>query len=146
MYSNHYFADTDGGTLAKYKYPDVYNKTFVCPDPLCNHKNSGCPFFNAGSAIAYYEGKIYFNTESGNIYVYDISEGKRSKLADNSIMPRFIKYDGKLYLQYLKEYNDFNINMVYFIILPSGEMTELGQLSDINTNFGIIYNNKYYID
>ena len=132
-------------TLTQYVYPDTGTTVKVCKDPLCDHKGV-CPYYNVGLAIACYEGKIYFNNQSGNIYVYDIAGGKRSKLVENSIMPRFIKYGGKLYLQYLKELTDFNMLMTYCEISPSGEITELGQLSDINTNFGIIYNDKYYID
>ena len=132
-------------TLTQYVYPDTGTTVKVCKDPLCNHKG-GCPFYNVTMIIACYEGKIYFNTQNGNIYVYDVTEGKRSKLLENTVMPRFIKYGGKLYLQYLKEYDDFNMTMTYCRISPSGEITELGQLSDINTNFGIIYNDEYYID
>lgn len=132
-------------TLCQYVYPDTSTNTKVCKDPLCNHKG-GCPFYNVTMIIACYEGKIYFNTQNGNIYVYDVTEGKRSKLLENTVMPRFIKYGGKLYLQYLKELTDFNMTMTYCEISPSGEITELGQLSDINTNFGIIYNDEYYID
>ena len=136
-----------GATLGRYEYPNEEEIVTVCSDPLCNHLTSSCPLFGCvGVIVACYEGKIYYSTSNGDLCCYDEKTNKKEVIKNGCQSPHFFKYDGYLYLIYSEETSEFEHIKKFLKILPSGELNELGQLDNYFSSFGVIYQDKYYID
>ncbi len=144
------YSTKEGVTLGRRKYPTDNSLTVpACTDPLCKHK-SGCPFYNMNVIhFACYEGKIYFPTTDGPVRIYDKKTNKSidSSITDVCMNPIFLKYNGNLYFHYTTETEEYSTVRKFYKISPSGEITKLGELSDIYSDHGgIIYNDSCYID
>jgi len=83
-------------------------KTSVCPDPVCEHLDAGCPVFSISSAFCFEDGVFYFDRLVMNgaqmresISSFDISSGKSGSLYDrtecSNQYTRMMIYDGYLY-------------------------------------------------
>ncbi len=144
-------------TLSRYKYPDnIYPGATkiepACTDPLCTHGNE-CPFRGANPLdVVCYEDRIYFATTDDNaVYVYDKNTNKSKKIISDCYDANFFEYNGSVYLSFTSDNeakNDLIIYYNFYKISPGGKITELGKLpfSDIYRKYGIVYEDKYYID
>ncbi len=139
--------ESSGTTLGRIEYPDGTKYAPVCSDPLCNHLSSSCPLYGCNSSkTACYGGKIYFVTSDGNLCSYNVKTNKRELLKNGCETSVFYKYNDNLYFNYSVETENFNHTMFFSVITSDGSLTELGQLNDYNSLFGIVYEDKYYID
>ena len=156
IYGTTLFKTKKGSTLCRYEYPDITKMTPACTDPLCTHGiESECPFKGANAfCVACYEDKIYFAADDHGVYVYDKKSNKSIKVWSGCLDVKFFKYDDNLYLSYTTEDEEdvadeeFISYREFFVISPGGKIAELGkiQISELFSEAGIIFKNKYYID
>lgn len=85
--------------------------TPLCSDPLCDHLNDNCPFYNAGMPIpTKNNNKVYFtsnvtdyktNTTNGFVKCYDLTTGEVEKCYEttNSLGSLFLSDKYLLFLE-----------------------------------------------
>lgn len=85
--------------------------TPLCSDPLCDHMNDNCPFYNAGMPIpTKNNNKVYFtsnvtdyktNTKNGFVKCYDLTTGEVEKCYEttNSLGSLFLSDKYLLFLE-----------------------------------------------
>lgn len=135
-------------TLSYREYPDGKTWYPVCSDPLCSHTASdGCPLKGFdGFGFACYGGKIFFVSKEGVLYMYDPQLNRSTLLLEKCFEQRFIRSNGKLYLIYQQEEEDFNIEYVCCVVSADGTLTELGRLTELFTQGQEVYADRYVAD
>lgn len=144
-------------TLGRYDYPSGTEFETVCKDPLCDHANSGCPFYGYGGYPALFNGRIYFtrkNAGTFEICEYVFETNKSTVVVTNCLRNiNYLKYNGNLYISYTEQPDDITdidrdkVVRQFVVVSPSGGVTRIGTLSEFSSEFGgIVYQDRYYID
>lgn len=139
--------------LAKMDYPlgKTDKVSPVCTNPLCKHTaGSGCPFDGSIPGLTtIYADHLYFPTSNGLFKVYDFKTNKSTVLLDHCLTPRLYKNDGNLYYQYYEEpllsSENLTKTKVFVKIEADGKLTELGRLEEYDSEYDIIYKDRYVI-